>query len=348
MRINEIIRERRKALGLTQERVADYLGVSAPAVNKWEKGGAYPDITLLPPLARLLGVDLNTLLSFEEDLSEAEVARIMNGVGETVRSEGYGAGFAQAMEKVRAFPSCYSLLASMAQLLEGALILFPPEGDQEAYQRQIDGLYERAAQSEDLRIRAQVGVMRFYKLLNREAYAEAEALLDSLPSVSLDKNQMRANLCLRQGKLEEAAERLETGLLHAANNLQAPLSALLDIALQEGDQARAEALAEIARQAAVLFGLWDYSAYISPLQLAASRKDKAACLAALEGMLAAANAPFPGGGPLYCHVKPKADAVTVQREMLSTIRRALEADESLAFLRDDPAFLRLLARFQAD
>ena len=38
MKINEIIRERRLAKELTQEQVAHYLGVSTPAVNKWEKG----------------------------------------------------------------------------------------------------------------------------------------------------------------------------------------------------------------------------------------------------------------------------------------------------------------------
>ena len=74
MKINEIIRKQRLTKGLTQEQVANYLGVSAPAVNKWEKGTSYPDITLLPPLARLLGTDLNTLLSFQDDLSETEVA----------------------------------------------------------------------------------------------------------------------------------------------------------------------------------------------------------------------------------------------------------------------------------
>ena len=64
MRINEIIRERRLAENLTQEQVALRLGVTAPAVNKWEKGTSYPDITLLPALARLLKTDLNTVLSF--------------------------------------------------------------------------------------------------------------------------------------------------------------------------------------------------------------------------------------------------------------------------------------------
>ena len=38
MQIHQIIREKRKALGLTQEQGAERLGVSTPAVNKWEKG----------------------------------------------------------------------------------------------------------------------------------------------------------------------------------------------------------------------------------------------------------------------------------------------------------------------
>lgn len=62
MKINEIIKERRIDQGLTQEQVAEALGVSTPAVNKWEKGISYPDITILPALARLLRVDLNTFL----------------------------------------------------------------------------------------------------------------------------------------------------------------------------------------------------------------------------------------------------------------------------------------------
>lgn len=38
MKINQIIREKRKELSLTQEQIAELLGVSTPAVHKWEKG----------------------------------------------------------------------------------------------------------------------------------------------------------------------------------------------------------------------------------------------------------------------------------------------------------------------
>ena len=48
MTVAEVIRKKRKEQGLTQEQVAQRLGVSAPAVNKWERGSSYPDITILP------------------------------------------------------------------------------------------------------------------------------------------------------------------------------------------------------------------------------------------------------------------------------------------------------------
>ena len=119
MQIHEIIRTRRTALGLTQEQLAGKLGVSAPAVNKWERGNSYPDITLLPVLARTLRVDLNTLLSFREDLTETEIAEFLNRLYEVSRTDGCGAAFSLAEEKLRQFPNSDALAYSAAGLLEG-------------------------------------------------------------------------------------------------------------------------------------------------------------------------------------------------------------------------------------
>lgn len=51
--IGETIRSLRSERAITQERLAEQLSVSAPAVSKWERGEAYPDITLIPRLAEL-------------------------------------------------------------------------------------------------------------------------------------------------------------------------------------------------------------------------------------------------------------------------------------------------------
>lgn len=78
--------------------MAGYLGVTALAVNKWEKGTSYPDITLLPALARLLDTDLNTLLSFQEDLSDREIALFLNELSELSEKEGVETLYVRALD----------------------------------------------------------------------------------------------------------------------------------------------------------------------------------------------------------------------------------------------------------
>ena len=63
----------RKEKHLTQEEMANCLGVTVPAVSKWETGSSYPDIAMLAPIARLLGITTDTLLSYKEDLTDKEI-----------------------------------------------------------------------------------------------------------------------------------------------------------------------------------------------------------------------------------------------------------------------------------
>ena len=77
MDIGSVIKKYRKDIGLTQEEMANRLGVTTPAVNKWENGSSNPDIELLSPIARLLNISLDTLLSFHENLSDTEIEEIV-------------------------------------------------------------------------------------------------------------------------------------------------------------------------------------------------------------------------------------------------------------------------------
>ena len=71
MDIGSVIKKYRKESGFTQEEMANRLGVTTPAVNKWENGNSKPDIDLLAPIARLLHISLDTLLAFRENLTDA-------------------------------------------------------------------------------------------------------------------------------------------------------------------------------------------------------------------------------------------------------------------------------------
>lgn len=72
MNIAATIAKYRKARGLTQEEMGERLGVSNQAVSKWEHAVSLPDITLLPSLARALGISLDVLLGEAEPPAKAE------------------------------------------------------------------------------------------------------------------------------------------------------------------------------------------------------------------------------------------------------------------------------------
>ena len=70
MNIGNKIKELRKQRGITQEQLADSIGVSFQAVSKWENNIALPDITLAPALASYFGVSMDVLFDF--NLQEIE------------------------------------------------------------------------------------------------------------------------------------------------------------------------------------------------------------------------------------------------------------------------------------
>lgn len=64
--IGKFISKKRKEKKLTQEGLAEKLGVSINAVSKWERGICLMDMSLLKPLSEILNVSINEILAGEE------------------------------------------------------------------------------------------------------------------------------------------------------------------------------------------------------------------------------------------------------------------------------------------
>lgn len=62
-KIGQLILNRRKLKGYTQEELGNKLGVGGSSVSKWERGLTAPDISILPLLAKELGINIDELLS---------------------------------------------------------------------------------------------------------------------------------------------------------------------------------------------------------------------------------------------------------------------------------------------
>ena len=65
MNIGSVIMSKRKALGYTQQALADKLNVSFQAVSKWENGTNYPEMEMLPVIANVLDTSIDSLLGYK-------------------------------------------------------------------------------------------------------------------------------------------------------------------------------------------------------------------------------------------------------------------------------------------
>ncbi len=104
--IDEVLKKLRSQKGLTQEALAEEMGVSVQAVSKWENGLSCPDIAALPGLAEYLGVTVDHLLTGREvsaasaanavlELPDDGVLRVVQAVGNRLLSAG------EAKEKIK-------------------------------------------------------------------------------------------------------------------------------------------------------------------------------------------------------------------------------------------------------
>ena len=341
MKINEIIKEKRLALGYTQEQLAKFLNLTTPAVNKWERGISYPDITILPALARILKTDLNTLLSFKDDLSDYEVVLFLNDLAAI---KDFQQAYRIAIDKINEYPTCDNLIVNVAVVLEGLLSLNEMD---EAIK------YQQSGQAFRINFNCIICGFRFFidsinKYINQGKLEQAEKLINELPEQHLiDKKQKLVNLYIAQAKLEAAAKLQEEKLLVTVNEIPTMLLTLMEIAIKQERYDDAEIIADIYKEMHEVFGLWKYSSYTAHFQLCINRKKRLECLKILKEMFNAINKGWNiNTSPLYRHITAKKIDQTFVQEMKNMLVTSIKSDPDCKFITDDLEMNKILEKYK--
>ena len=293
MPMNIVIQEQRKLLGLTQEQVADYLGVSTPAVSKWEKGITSPDIGLLPPLARLLKIDLNTLFCFSEDLSEQEIGFFCNELAKQARNDILSA-FDAAEAKIHEYPHNELLLLNITIILDSILLQTADDTlPIDSLDTKISDWYLHLAESNDEKIRNSANYMRVNRYIRKGKTDAAQEVLDTIQdktdliSTLPDKLMLQVSIYMQQQKAELAALELEKALFKEITRVQMLLTKLIDAELASGNTESACKIAEKSSSMVDVFDMWEYNRYIASYQILEQKQNADATLHLLEQMLEA-------------------------------------------------------------
>jgi Predicted transcriptional regulators len=204
----------RKEKNVTQQQLADHIGVAKTSVSKWETGTTLPDIESLPAIAAYFDVTVDDLLGYEPQLTSEQIRHYYHSFAKDFAER----PFDEVMEDCRAlinkYYSCYPLLENMVILMIN--------------HAQAAGDPEKTAAVMQEASRLCVRIIEYCSDNNLRVNAES----------------FKAMLDLQQGKAGDVIEALEPDCLNI--NKPGDMKQLLTMAyLQTGDMANAEKAAQI-------------------------------------------------------------------------------------------------------
>ncbi len=289
MQIGQVIRQYRKEQDMTQEEMANRLGVTAPAVNKWEKGSSMPDITLLAPIARLLGISLDTLLSFREELTREEIQDIIYKLNTMLREQSFGEAFAYVKEEIAQYPNCEYLILEAAVLLNAERIKMKSADKssiEDAYDAVINGWFAEALKSEKEQIRTMAADALFAFHLNDKQYEKAEECLTYYSEQNPERKFNQARIYSETGRTKEAYQTYEGLLFSMYQMLDLLFHSIGALAAKEDNMEKVRMMADKQSGLAELFEMGEYHRISGRLELAVMKKDVEATITIMKQLLA--------------------------------------------------------------
>ena len=117
LHLSENLRKYRILKNLTQEDVAEYLGITPQSVSKWERGESYPDITLLPALANIFETSIDLLVGMDTIRAEGTQYNIHNKAVTYQRNGDYDSAEKTYRDALLIYPNKPGMILGLASTL---------------------------------------------------------------------------------------------------------------------------------------------------------------------------------------------------------------------------------------
>lgn len=353
--IGRVIYDLRKDMSVTQEQLASSVGVSVPAVSKWESGQAYPDITLLPSIARYFNTSIDNLLKYDINLSNEEVMEMITKCAYSFEHHGLNDTVALCEQLLYQYPNNLFLKLRIAALYMTYLNKAPGEQGVEELARKAIRLLELSAESEDIEICHSSNYLlgTLYAIINDPE--KAEASLARIPQKLVNPEDMLVPLYVRQRRFEEAKKLLQTNMYSRIHHINQALSSFSQISLAEGDPDFAEALLLMQRQLVDLFKLGPANLLSNNLELTqyyAKQRDRQKTLQNIEAIIGSLQdlsrkniAGMLQGNRLFDHVELQ-EPIQSTDYFKQSLVQIFEMSQEFDFVREDAHFQALLNQLQ--
>ena len=355
--IGKRIQRFRREKGLTQEQAAAALGVTAAAVSKWETDAACPDVALLAPLARLLGVTVDGLLDFRPALAPEEIPALLSESRRLFEKKRAGDAREAVLALLREYPGDLGLSFQGANLLIAYLSAVSDEEEVRLQAGQAARMLEACQESEqpEMRDAARYVLANLYNML--EEPDKALKALEDLHRPEINTRLLRAGIFLEKGDVAAAEREQQLGLYTAGRDACLHLMGLASAASRQEEPQRALELLDRALAVDQLLEMEGVGGMEGSLRLLKAgrlcamgrleeaREEVEGYVDASLRLVQTARSGRKQGGGLYSRTEIRPTAIS-DEYMLGTFLRALEQDEDFAPLRGMPGWEALLARLR--
>jgi len=193
LNIGNKIRTMRKQRGLTQEQLADAVGISFQAISKWENGISLPDITLAPVLASYFGISIDELFDYNLKETEAKIESICVKA-QACRNDDPATSRRILEEGLEAYPDNDILLNNLLYVMDY-------KNDPDDVIRVADKLIDLTTH-DDVRYDALRCLAEAYK--QKGDLESAEAAIEQIPEIYFSKLSVAAWILTGKKKYESA------------------------------------------------------------------------------------------------------------------------------------------------
>ncbi|MDR2580296.1 MAG: helix-turn-helix domain-containing protein, partial [Fibromonadaceae bacterium] len=193
----EKMKNLRKKRDLTQEQLAEYLGVSFQAVSKWETNAAYPDISLFPIIANFYGVTTDELLGVDVTKAKEKQKEYIKGTRNLYRQWKLAEMVELARKACLEFPGNHGILSELSLCLYHANSLSAAYLDES-----IDISKKILEESTDIKLRHSAAMRIIYCYQEKGEKEKASEYANQLLNNEPTRKILAERLNLYQGQQE--------------------------------------------------------------------------------------------------------------------------------------------------
>lgn len=256
--IGSTIQKLRQNKGISINQFANTLGTSPDVVGKWENNSSYPEITMLSPIARLLGTSLDALLMFETEISPDDVTNIYKVCAEKFETGDYDDAIMVCENYLNSYPNSLFLKFRIGSLLQEYIQMAESEEQANKILDKSIELLEAASAIDDLEVKQASLYVLSSLYTMKEDYDRAIEVLNTLPKLSVNTDFMLSTIYSITGENERVKTIDQESLFNNINNSIISLGSMWRTALKENDFAFAIDLATLQRKIIRNFNLESY------------------------------------------------------------------------------------------